>query len=92
MHDAGFCHRDLKVTNMLISISTGIVKVIDFGFASTALEPLRMYCGTRSYMPPEIINKRNYMGKPCDIWSLGVVLFKLVTGTYPFGGEIKKRN
>jgi MAP/microtubule affinity-regulating kinase len=59
---------------MLISISTGTVKIIDFGFAAPANKPLKMYCGTRSYMPPEIINKRTYLGRKCDIWSLGVVL------------------
>jgi serine/threonine protein kinase len=71
---------------MLISITTGVVKIIDFGFAAPALHPLKMYCGTRSYMSPEIINKQTYMGKNSDIWSLGVVLYKLVTGEYAFGG------
>jgi len=52
---------------MLISMTTGMVKIIDFGFAAPASKPMKMYCGTRSYMPPEIINKRSYMGKPCDI-------------------------
>ena len=63
------------------------MKIIDFGFAAPASKPLKMYCGTRSYMPPEIIDKMTYFGKQCDIWSLGVVLFKLVTGEYPFGGK-----
>ena len=52
---------------MLISMTTGKVKIIDFGFAAPAGKALKMYCGTRSYMPPEIINKKSYMGKPCDI-------------------------
>ena len=52
---------------MLISMTTGAVKIIDFGFAASAAKPLKMYCGTRSYMPPEIINKKAYMGKECDI-------------------------
>ena len=87
IHDSGFCHRDLKVTNMLISPSKMRVKIIDFGFAVPASRPLKMYCGTRSYMPPEIIQKKTYEGKPCDVWSLGVVLYKLLVGDYPFGGN-----
>lgn len=89
-HDKDICHRDLKVTNMLIDIDKYEVKIIDFGFAVPTDRSLKMYCGTRSYMPPEIINKATYQGKPCDVWSMGVVLFKLLTGDYPFGGEFKK--
>jgi MAP/microtubule affinity-regulating kinase len=86
MHDKGLCHRDLKMTNILIN-SRGEVKIIDFGFSVEAYHKLRMYCGTPSYMPPEMVNKKSYYGKPLDIWSLGVVLYKLLTGEYPFGGK-----
>ena len=86
MHERNYCHRDLKVTNMLINNKCE-VKIIDFGFACKAEKKLSMYCGTRSYMPPELINKFFYRGKPMDIWSLGVVLYKLVVGDYPFGGK-----
>lgn len=47
-----------------------------------------MYCGTPSYMSPEIVMKLLYDGKSVDIWSLGVVLFKLFTGTYAFGSKL----
>lgn len=87
MHNRGFCHRDLKVTNMLIN-SEGVVKIIDFGFACEAKGKLNMYCGTRSYMPPELVNKFQYYGKPMDIWACGVVLYKLLVGDYPFGGKL----
>ena len=86
MHDRGMCHRDLKMTNILIN-NKGIVKIIDFGFATESQNKLRMYCGTPSYMPPEMVNKITYYGMPLDVWSLGVVLYKLLTGEYPFGAE-----
>lgn len=87
LHDKGFCHRDLKVTNMLIDQTNLKIKIIDFGFACLNQDKLRMYCGTKSYMPPELVRRIPYDGKAMDIWALGVVLFKLLTGDYPFGAD-----
>lgn len=86
MHDHNVAHRDLKLTNILID-NEYTVKIIDFGFACEANERHRMYCGTPSYMAPEIVEKKLYQPKPTDIWSLGVVLFKLLSGEYAFGGS-----
>lgn len=86
IHDNDFCHRDLKMTNILIN-SNGLVKIIDFGFACKSKNHHSMYCGTPSYMAPEMVMKRQYLGQPLDVWALGVVLYKLLTGEYAFGGE-----
>jgi len=85
IHRLGFCHRDLKMTNILMDRHL-VVKVIDFGFATADSRELHMYCGTPSYMAPEIVNRDAYNGRPVDVWALGVVLFKLFSGEYPFGG------
>lgn len=85
MHEHNVAHRDLKLTNILID-EEYTVKIIDFGFACEANERHKMYCGTPSYMAPEIVEKKLYFPKPTDIWSLGVVLYKLLTGDYIFGG------
>jgi serine/threonine protein kinase len=86
IHDHNFAHRDLKMTNILIDHNHR-VKIIDFGFACTSLKSQNMYCGTPSYMPPEIVSKATYAAKPVDIWTIGCVLYKLLTADYPFGGR-----
>lgn len=86
IHQNGFCHRDIKLTNILID-HDGNVKLIDFGFAAYSEEKLRLYCGTPSYMSPEIVEKKRYDGKAVDIWACGVLMYKLLTGQYAFGAE-----
>lgn len=45
-----------------------------------------MYCGTPSYMCPEIVSRGCYSGAKADIWSLGIILYKMITGQFPFKG------
>ena len=62
------------------------VKLLDFGFATTKnIDKLTDYRGTQSYMAPEIKKGDVYNGKEVDIFSLGVVLYSLVRGLFPFG-------
>jgi len=67
------------------------VKIIDFGFAINSKDRLKNYCGTPSYMAPELLLKRgDYSGPATDIWSTGVVLYTLLTGSFPFRGKDEK--
>ena len=79
------CHRDLKLENILI-IKNDIIKLIDFGFAvKTDKETYQnLFCGSPSYMAPEIVNKEKYIAQYSDIWSLGVLFYSMLYGRFPF--------
>jgi serine/threonine protein kinase len=81
----GVTHRDIKLENVLFT-DTRDIKLIDFGF-STVCQPgkrLKVFCGTPSYMAPEIVRRTEYEGKPVDMWSLGILLYALLCGCFPF--------
>ena len=65
-----------------------MIKVIDFGFAAfcSNTQKLKIFCGTPSYMAPELVRKHEYDGRQVDMWALGVLLYALLTGTFPFRG------
>lgn len=89
IHNKGVAHRDIKLDNIMINISTMNVKLIDFGF-STLTEygsTSRTFCGTPSYMAPELAAKREYIPSRVDMWAAGVVLFAMLHGYLPFKGN-----
>ncbi|XP_078418143.1 ribosomal protein S6 kinase alpha-5 isoform X3 [Cetorhinus maximus] len=93
MHDVGVVHRDLKPENLLYaddSDSTEI-KVIDFGFARLKPpdnQPLKTPCFTLHYAAPELLKDDGY-DESCDLWSLGVILYTMLSGKVPFQCEEK---
>ncbi|CAE7832299.1 HSL1 [Symbiodinium sp. CCMP2592] len=89
-HERLVAHRDLKLENVLLDKGREGVKIIDFGFAAhvpSKETKLKAFCGTPSYMAPEIIRGEGYSGFAADVWALGVVLFALLSGTLPFSAK-----
>ncbi|XP_064410090.1 testis-specific serine/threonine-protein kinase 5-like [Latimeria chalumnae] len=85
-HKNHIVHRDLKCENILLD-QDGFVKLTDFGFANKCLEKQALmdtFCGSVAYTAPEILLARKYHGEYADLWSLGVILFAMVTGKLPF--------
>lgn len=90
-HSRCITHRDIKLENLLLDDQNNI-KIIDFGF-STCIpndKKIKIFCGTPSYMAPEIVQKIEYAGPPADIWALGVLLFTLLSGCFPYRGATDK--
>jgi serine/threonine-protein kinase len=100
-HAAGIVHRDLKPSNLFRiqrSSGTPLIKVLDFGIskmtsnspsgaAEQVLTSTGMTMGSPQYMSPEQVRNAKDVDGRADIWALGVVLYELLTGKSPFGGE-----
>ena len=84
-HAFGVAHRDLKPENVLID-HFPLVKVSDFGLCGYISEKKLMgtFCGSPCYCSPECLSRTEYDGRKSDIWSLGVILFAMVTGEHPW--------
>lgn len=84
MHQRRVVHRDLKLENILIDDNLNL-KVADFGFACYKnIDALKSYRGTMTYMAPEIKEGKQYKGTEVDMFSIGVILFIIVQGIFPF--------
>lgn len=97
-HVGRIVHRDLKPSNLFLARKadgTQIIKVLDFGIskmtgldaAAAALTTTRAMLGSPLYMSPEQLRNSKTVDSRSDIWSLGVILYELLTGTVPFVGD-----
>lgn len=84
LHQKGIIYRDLKPENVLIDVN-GYIKITDFGLSrmNVKLNEAKSICGTPEYLAPEIIQKTGY-GKAVDWWTLGSIIFEMLTGIPPF--------
>lgn len=88
IHNKNIVHRDIKPENIVFGKKRdySTLKLIDFGLATTTRNTKRNSCGSPYYMAPEIIN--GHFCKKTDIWSVGVIIYLMLTGKHPF--EITK--
>nr|XP_021198686.2 uncharacterized protein LOC110382413 isoform X2 [Helicoverpa armigera] len=97
MHARGVVHRDLKMENIMLDSTKQFIKIVDFGLSNmwSGGAALRTPCGSLEYAAPELFVDGRRYGPEVDLWSIGVIVYGMVTGGLPFtgaeGGEGKSR-
>ena len=94
VHSAGLVHRDVKPSNILVEHSSSATKLVDFGLvldhdAEGQLTHEGAIAGTPQYMSPEQIRDPHHVDARSDIYSLGIVLYELLTGSRPYRGVMR---
>lgn len=90
LHEQGVAHRDIKMENVLVDERLQ-VKLIDFGLAvETRGCAESTVVGTPNYICPEQLTEKQYDPQQADVWALGVLLYFLMTGYFPFRGDTKQ--
>ncbi|XP_049876862.1 serine/threonine-protein kinase par-1-like [Pectinophora gossypiella] len=88
MHARGVVHRDLKMENIMLDSTKQFIKIVDFGLSNlwSAGGALRTPCGSLEYAAPELFVDGRRYGPEVDLWSIGVIVYGMVTGGLPFTG------
>lgn len=85
-HSKKVVHRDLKPQNLLLTGDHNMIKIIDFGTSAIMIDGfLQKKYGTSYYIAPEVL--RGFYNEKCDMWSIGVILYLLLSGKPPFEGK-----
>jgi len=86
-HDAGIVHRNIKPENILVNLQTNTIKLIDFGSGFYHREYFTTSRGTSICKPPEIFFNYWYHGEASEVWSLGALLYRMATRSFPYQSE-----